>query len=47
MITLNCGHSYADHAGDIELRTRLICDDCFDAGAPEYHRYVVRIEWPS
>lgn len=42
-IRLNCGHTYTDAADDTELRDRVLCDDCFDTGAPEYRRYVVEI----
>ena len=46
---LNCGHTFPVKAEDVnagqhELRDRCICDDCFDQGAPEYHRYIVRFE---
>lgn len=42
-IRLNCGHTYTDATDDTELRERVLCDDCFDTGAPEYRRYVVEI----
>lgn len=42
-IRLNCGHTFEADDVDHELRDRVLCDDCFDTGAPEYRRYVVEI----
>ena len=42
-IRLNCGHTFEADSVDHELRDRVLCDDCFDTGAPEYRRYVVEI----
>lgn len=42
-LVLSCGHTFQTDAPDWELRDRVLCDDCFDTGAPEYRRYVVEI----
>ena len=40
---LRCGHTFEADNVDHELRDRILCDECFDTGAPAYRSYIVEI----